>query len=247
MLTTLFCYRSPLKLFQGLKMSLFWCSSGCWIKETPPQRWHTPSTSSTPPVFTSVHSDVFLFLRSWTVLLQSHLRSRARAPWVLSSVIAHGCPSFLSVPHVSPSASVFRVGGLRPRLQQQHYSHRSSAVQHGTGPVQPPSHGSSSLHLCRASYRWVLLLLHPRSSCLVDTPRTQVPFVGFLYQVTLQELCGSELRKEGSAPRTNMSPVPEFLCDRSSLAHSVLVHSASAGKKNCLQSICLSEGVYSLT
>ncbi|CAF97926.1 unnamed protein product, partial [Tetraodon nigroviridis] len=28
---------------------------------------------------------------------------------------------------------------------------------------------------------------------------------------------------------------------------SVLVHSASAGKKNCLQSICLSEGVYSLT
>lgn len=118
---------------------------------------------------------------------------------MLPSLITRCCLSFLknlsfhaarlTVLHVSPSVSVFCVGGLRPRLQQQHYSDWSSTVQHSTGPVQPPSHGSSSLHLCCASNRSVLLysaaaaastalwIFH--SNCLVDTPGSQFPFCVF--------------------------------------------------------------------
>lgn len=161
---------------------------------------------------------------------------------MLPSLITRCCLSFLknlsfhaarlTVLRVSPSVSVFCVGGLWPRLQQQHYSDWSSTVQRSTGPVQPPSHGSSSLHLCCASNRSVLLystaaaastvlwIFH--SNCLVDTPGSQFPFCVFfctvLYQVTLQELCGLELRKEGSASWINMSP-QLVLCQNLSLTN----------------------------
>lgn len=82
------CYRSPLKLFQPLKTSPFWCSSGCWIKETLLQRWRTLTP---PPSMLSVSRSewrgfqmrFFWFVScSWTVLWQSHPRSPARAQWV---------------------------------------------------------------------------------------------------------------------------------------------------------------------
>lgn len=46
----------------------------------------------------------------------------------------------------------------------------------------------------------------------------------------------------------DVTALSELLFDSSSVAssRSVLVHSASAGKKNCLQSVSFPEGVYSL-
>ena len=92
-------------------------------------------------------------------------------------------------------------------------------------------------------------------------------FLVLFCQVAPQELCGLELRKEGSACWISNSvkkvllSVSKILVGKAfwptvspprlspivPLSHSILVHSASVGRRHCRQSVFLSEGVYSLT
>lgn len=129
----------------------------------------------------------------------------------------------LSKLHIRPSLPVLCVGSFWPCLLQWYCSDRSSTVQHSTGSVQPPSHCSCPLPLCCASYRSVpvqwaaatylkysVLVLSLHTALITGNTckpplLTSLSFLLLLYQVTLQELCGLELRKEGSVCWANSS------------------------------------------
>lgn len=123
----------------------------------------------------------------------------------------------------TPFLPVFCVGSFWPCLLQWYYSDWSSTLQHSSGSVQPPSHSSCPLHLCCASHRSVLVQWATAAAhrwlveCILYFYYPLIPccFTGnswkstlltqlwqglsvLLFKVTLQELCGLELRKEGS-------------------------------------------------